>query len=311
VPTEPIYRGDLGDLYLLALKNVALAIVTLGFYRFWGTTNVRRYLWSHTVIDDEPLEYTGTGGELLVGFLKAMVLVIPFFAVVGVLSWVLRENPRAQPIITAVIYLPLLFLVYYAGFTARRYRLSRTVWRGIRLGQHGSPMTYALLCLKNTFLSVITLGLYFPYANLRQHAYIWNRTQLGNRDFELEVAGGDLMKRYIIAWLLMPLTLGLSMLWYAMAELRYVTSRLKLGKLRFEVTITGGALLGFMIVNGLILVFTMGLGQPIITHRMMRFLCSRVRIHGREDWSQFGRGTSPVPGSGEGMLDLLGADIAS
>ena len=41
---------------------------TLGIYRFWLTTDVRRFLWSNTDLSGETFEYTGTAVELLLGF---------------------------------------------------------------------------------------------------------------------------------------------------------------------------------------------------------------------------------------------------
>jgi Bacterial protein of unknown function (DUF898) len=44
------------------------ALITLGIYRFWATTRVRRWFWSKVTIDGERLEYSGTGFELLILF---------------------------------------------------------------------------------------------------------------------------------------------------------------------------------------------------------------------------------------------------
>ena len=40
------YDGTTGELFRLWLKTTGLAILTLSFYRFWGRTRIRRYLWS-------------------------------------------------------------------------------------------------------------------------------------------------------------------------------------------------------------------------------------------------------------------------
>ena len=53
----------------LLIRGSVLLAVTLGIYRFWLTTDMRRFLWSNTGILGEPLEYTGTARELLIGFL--------------------------------------------------------------------------------------------------------------------------------------------------------------------------------------------------------------------------------------------------
>ena len=55
-------------------------MVTLGIYRFWLATDIRRFLWSNTEIAGEALEYTGTALELLLGFLVAIALLIPVYA---------------------------------------------------------------------------------------------------------------------------------------------------------------------------------------------------------------------------------------
>lgn len=67
-----VYDGRLGELYVLFIKNLLLTIITLGIYRFWAKTRVRRYLWSHTSLFGDRFEYTGTGKELFLGFLIAL-----------------------------------------------------------------------------------------------------------------------------------------------------------------------------------------------------------------------------------------------
>ena len=41
-------------------------LVTLGIYRFWLNTDMRRFLWSNTEVAGHGLEYTGTARELLI-----------------------------------------------------------------------------------------------------------------------------------------------------------------------------------------------------------------------------------------------------
>jgi uncharacterized membrane protein YjgN (DUF898 family) len=38
------FSGMAGDFFLLQLGNLALTILTLGIYRFWGKAKYRRYL---------------------------------------------------------------------------------------------------------------------------------------------------------------------------------------------------------------------------------------------------------------------------
>ena len=63
----------------LSLRCALLTVATLGLYGFWGRSEARRWLWDATALGGEPLEYGGTGGELLAGF------VIKWLAVGGCL----------------------------------------------------------------------------------------------------------------------------------------------------------------------------------------------------------------------------------
>src|SRR5580704_4393738 len=72
-----VYDGRLGALFRLWLKTMLLTILTLGFYRFWARTRIRKYLWSRVVLDGERFEYDGTGGELFLRFLITLAVLTP------------------------------------------------------------------------------------------------------------------------------------------------------------------------------------------------------------------------------------------
>ena len=75
-PSPVVWRGR-GSVLLLLLKNLGLNIVTMGFYRFWARTRLRRFLWSNVEVLGDPLLYSGTGMELFKGFLRALVVIVP------------------------------------------------------------------------------------------------------------------------------------------------------------------------------------------------------------------------------------------
>ena len=74
------YDGKISGLYGIFLLNLLLTIITLGIYRFWAITRIRRYLWSHMRFEDTRLSYTGKGKEMFFGFLLAMLILILLFA---------------------------------------------------------------------------------------------------------------------------------------------------------------------------------------------------------------------------------------
>ncbi len=86
LPPVPRAGSDVGSsdgtkhYWRLNLRGALLLMVTLGIYRFWLTTDIRRFLWSNTVLAGETLEYTGTARELLIGFLFAIAVLVPINA---------------------------------------------------------------------------------------------------------------------------------------------------------------------------------------------------------------------------------------
>ena len=60
-----------GKLFWMLFRFAFLTIITLGIYRFWAKTKLRRYLWSVVEYDGDRFEYHGTAKELFLGFLIA------------------------------------------------------------------------------------------------------------------------------------------------------------------------------------------------------------------------------------------------
>ncbi len=102
------------------------------------------------------------------------------------------------------------FLSFYAFFAARRYRMSRTVFRGIRGAMIGKPSAYALRGMRMILLSALTLGIATPYAEIPVTRYLVKNSRFGNQDFDCpSLHGGPLMWRWLITWMSIVLCVGL------------------------------------------------------------------------------------------------------
>jgi uncharacterized membrane protein YjgN (DUF898 family) len=172
--TQLQFLGTRGQLAKLHVKSILLMIVTLGIYRFWYKTNIRRYLWNKiTFNQDERFEYTGTGVELLKGFALALLFIVPLNLSVSLASFTSFHFT-----IIAVAMLVATFLGYFALYAARRYILTRTLWRGLRFRLDGSGLKFALRAFAWFFAIILTLGLINPWA------MAWfERTIMGNTRF--------------------------------------------------------------------------------------------------------------------------------
>jgi uncharacterized membrane protein YjgN (DUF898 family) len=183
------YDGKIGELYGIFFKNLLLQIVTLGIYRFWATTNMRRYVWSRMRFQGERFEYTGTGGELFKGFLLALVALFGTAIGTAILSFVLRALTHSNFLSILpffAMYALLAIVAAGAYYSAQRYRLSRTVWCGIRGGMSGSALAYGARVLLYGLLLIVTLGQMAPWVAMRLSERRINASSFGSEAFHFQ-----------------------------------------------------------------------------------------------------------------------------
>jgi uncharacterized membrane protein YjgN (DUF898 family) len=205
------FLGDEGAYWRLRIKGAALVVVTLGIYRFWLATDVRRFLWSNTEISGDTLEYNGLATELLVGFLFALAILTPLYMVFA-LAMLELDMVVIKPALIGFALLAL--LGEYALYRARRYRLTRTVFRGLRFDQHGSPWRYAVYALMCWAIVIVTLGLAYPWTLAFLERFKMRNTSYGDLHGRFEGSGLALFLRGLPLWLLIvgPLFVALAVL---------------------------------------------------------------------------------------------------
>ncbi len=174
------FEGRFEPLAGLLLRNLLFSVLTLGIYRFWGRTHVRRFVWRHTALLGDALEYLGAGGELFIGFLIAIAALLPVFTAYSALQFVFADGPgHALLALEILYYLVLFFLVQIAIHRMRRYRLTRTAWRGVRFGLGGSSLAYARIAFGYSLLTAATLGLAYPWMRAATLGYFARHAHFG------------------------------------------------------------------------------------------------------------------------------------
>jgi len=182
----------------LRIKGAALLLLTLGLYRFWFATDVRRFLWANTEIAGDTLEYTGLATELLVGFLFAIAILVPLYTAFAIGA--LELTPRMSAVVVAGFAVVTL-LGEFALYRARRYRLTRTVFRGVQFDQHGAAWRYAVCALVWWSLAIVTLGLAYPWAQASLQRFKMKHTCYGDLEGAFVGTGAALFVRGLPMWL--------------------------------------------------------------------------------------------------------------
>jgi uncharacterized membrane protein YjgN (DUF898 family) len=196
-PHGPVrFSGDRQAFWWLVARGAVLLMLTLGIYRFWLTTDIRRFLWSGTELAGDSFEYTGTARELLLGFLVAIAALVPVNAAIFLLAL------STGDVLGLVGLLLLTVLGQYALYRARRYRLTRTVFRGVRFHQTGSAWHYACCAMWWWTLTLLTLGLAYPFAQARLERFKMRHTFFGSLPGRFEASGLQLLLRGALLWFL-------------------------------------------------------------------------------------------------------------
>lgn len=185
----------------LVVRNLLLTLVTLGVYRFWARTNLRRLIWSGTTVGGDPLAYTGRGRELFVGFLVALVVMLPALIVINILTGLIPPTDFALLAVAyAVIGLVFGLLGILARYHSRRYMLTRTSWRGLRAGQDATLGGYFRAHAWPWIATGLTLGLAAPWAAARTYAYRMAHTHIGTGRFAAAPRAAALWGPYLPFW---------------------------------------------------------------------------------------------------------------
>ena len=185
------YSGQSGPLFNLVFITSLLTMLTVGIYRFWAKTRLRKYIWSSVSVDGDRFEYTGTGLEKLLGFLIAIAFLAVYLGVIQVvltfLGIGLLSRNHTEITIIISVYLSLfavLPFILFAVYRARRYRLARTRFRGIRFGMENAAWGYVPRAIGHSILTGLTLGILLPRQTFYLEKYMTDRSFYGDARFE-------------------------------------------------------------------------------------------------------------------------------
>ncbi len=142
------YRGRIGEFYGKTIRDFLFTILTLGIYGFWLQTNIRRYVMRHARFGDVEADYDGQGGELLgLSLVQGILTAITFYIY---LPWAIIEILKFHIHNTSLIQ------------KGKRHYFQTNATGG----------AYFIVMIKAFFITVFSLGIAAPVAQLMIHKYI-------------------------------------------------------------------------------------------------------------------------------------------
>ncbi len=295
------FHGEGGKLFGVLIVNLLLTLLTLGFYYPWAKAAILQYMYKETELAGSRFTFHGTGKEMFKGFLKAIGIFILIYGGFFALSYL------KFPIIGVIyLYLGILAILPIAIHGSWKYRLSRSSWKGIHFGYRGDFKHFYKFCLKESLLTLVTLGIYGLWMTINIRKYIIGKSRYGNVSFDYKGKGNEFFGLYIGGYLLTIITLGIYGFWWAKDLINYYYTKIEMDqngtKIPFKSTITGGGLFKLFFINGLIVFFTLGLGTAWAQVRTMRYMANNLFIGGELD-------TNAVIQTEEEYKDATGEDL--
>ena len=204
-PSVPLVFQNLRPQFRrLVFRGAMLELITLGIYRFWLATDIRRHMWHNTSVDGDALEYTGTAKELFFGALLALAIFAPLYLAYFIIG---LEAERWQAFASVPFGLFFYLFAQFAIYRARRYRMTRTIWRGLRFWMTGSGWNYAFRSFGLMLLVVLTFGLALPWREAALERFKMRHSHYGALQGRFEGTGWDFFRRGFWLWLLIVVVL--------------------------------------------------------------------------------------------------------
>jgi len=320
-PTQPAqvkkyrfkFNGNFLELVKLIIKNTFLTVFTFGLYIPYARTNMRKYLWRSCSFGGKPFLFHADPKNLLKGY------VILFFVMFGVATISKIGESQAGgflPLKFLFLVLPQITVIFFLAkyqYRAYAYLVNNTSFRSVRfnVNPEGSR-PYIMNSLQGWFLTVLTLGIYYPFMAHEHSKIKWKNTAFGTHGFSYKGHNKD----YAFAWykgmLLTIFTLGLYGPWFAVSMHRYSIDNLRFQGAKFSTTVTGVDCMMLSVKSFFLVVLTFGLAIPYILNMNLAFYINKLTMKGDinfEEILQTNR-THQDESFSDGVSDLFDGDAA-
>jgi len=210
-----VFEGSFGQFMGKFILGMFLTIITLGIYSPWFITSIHQFFINNTSHDSNKLEFGGTAGKLFK--ILFFTTFLPIMAMMIVLIYIGFKTGNSDPKtigyytngITVLIMIPYMYYFYkwMVNIHFKDYTIS---WETSFWKSCGK-------LLLEIFLSVITLGIFYPVAMLRLYKYFLERTfavsESNKKGFGYEL---ETREDFLYIWgqlLLTIITLGIYYPW--------------------------------------------------------------------------------------------------
>lgn len=307
IPLSIKYHGKGSGFASQLIKNLFFTVCTFGIYYPWAKTNLRKYIWQNIEIIDTRLEYTGTGREIFIGYLKVLFL---YGSVLLGLNYIKPMiSIGLNEIVTKVFSALFGLIVPVIIFNAYRYLAARTRYRGIYFGLVSGKKEFVGESLLGFVLSILSFGLYYPIMRNNQRKIIFNHLQYGNLFFKYEAPNKEIFLMCIKGTLLSVLTLGIYYYKFSADLKNYIYNHLSLDGVKFHLKLTWNDMVSITILYLVFGVLTFGLGLPWYKMLVLERVLEKMTIEGNLDFTKVEQIQQNAGAGSNSLADMIDIDL--
>ena len=188
---RPEFTGSGAEYFRVWIVNLLFSLLTLGIYSAWAKVRKKKYLYGSTPLDGDSFDYFARPETILKGRIVAVAALV-VYALAGELYpesrfafWGLAAIAAPWVIVRALI------------FNARN-----SAWRGLRFHFNGTPGGAARVFLGLLAVTVLTLGLAYPWFVARRKRFVLAHHTLGSSRFGCELSTPAFFWLYLRAGLM-------------------------------------------------------------------------------------------------------------
>ncbi len=311
-PRKLEFKGEGSEFFGVLFLNWILTLVTFGLYYPWARARTFSFLYSNTEMEGSRFAFHGTGKQMFLGFIKAIVL---FLLIYGVFIWGSATNSFLLRIVGIIIlYAGLALLIPIAIHGGLKYRLAKTSWRNIHFGYRGDKGELVKIFIPGIILSAITFGIYSSWFSIDIRKYLIKNIRFGNIKFSYHGKGGELFWINFKGVVLSILTLGIYLFWYMKNTIVYLIDNIEIEQNEVSYPIKSNIktldFIGLQLINFIMVIFTFGLATPWVKIRTINFFFERVEFSAEINLNQIEQTESDYSdATGDDFIDMMDIGI--
>lgn len=303
------FTGKFNELLWLVVKNTFFTIFTLGLYIPYARTNMRKYIWKSTKLVGHPFVFHADPRNLLKGYLLLAGIAAVSFITVTMGS---SMFPMFAPVFAFIPGFLIFGFALRARYMGYCYLVNNTSYRSIRFhAKKDAVWEFMGASLRDTFLTVISFGLYAPCALANLTRIKWQNTNYGNIPVKFEMKNWDFALHCYKGLFLCVITFGIYTPWFMVNNHKFKMKHLSFMGAKVESSVTGMGLIWLNLKSVVLLFCSFGLALPYIMNMNLAYYLDNLSLKGNIDLDAI---IQAVPAAGDhsfsdSVADALDVDV--